>query len=202
MVPALDCVPGGQLVLFVAAPAQPHPQKCERTQHDHRSRSTGWVVIEHAWISLRRRASEMKRGLTVRMVLASGLLAIIIGGAFATRLVAITDLRQANDHQRDTREELVAAEALESVVIDLETGLRGFVITGKDRFLDPATTARASFPEKLKALEQLAAEDPEDRVAREEVRRIGQAARLYIREYALPLTRAVRRNDPSARSVE
>jgi signal transduction histidine kinase len=141
----------------------------------------------------------MKRGLTVRMVLASGLLAIIIGGAFAALLVAITDLREANDQRRDTREELVAAEALESVIIDLETGLRGFVITGEDRFLDPATTARASFPETLNALEELAAEDP---VALEQVRRIGQAARRYIREYAVPLIRAVRRNDATARSVE
>lgn len=133
------------------------------------------------------------------MVLASGLLAIIIGGAFAALLFAITDLREATDQRRDTREELVAAEALESVIIDLETGLRGFVITGEDRFLDPATTARAAFPGTLNALEELAVEDP---VAVAQVGRIAQAARRYIREYAQPLAAAVRRNDPAARSVE
>jgi signal transduction histidine kinase len=141
----------------------------------------------------------VRRGLTGRMVVASGLLAILVGAAFAALLVAITNFRAATDMRRDTREELVAAEAFEKLVIDLETGLRGFVITREERFLEPWNDARAALPQTAGALERLASDEPVE-LAR--VRRIVQAAKSYVRQYALPLVEAVRRGDPSARSVE
>ncbi|MCW2765199.1 MAG: Histidine kinase [Nocardioides sp.] len=133
------------------------------------------------------------------MVVASGLLAILVGTAFAALLVAITNFRAATDHRRDTREELVAAEALEKLVIDLETGLRGFVITREERFLEPWTAARAALPEAVGTLERLASDNSLE-LAR--VRRIVQAVTAYVQQYAVPLVAAVRRNDAFAHSVE
>jgi signal transduction histidine kinase len=133
------------------------------------------------------------------MVVASGLLALIVGGAFAAVLLTITDLRGTTDLRRQTREALVAADTLEKYVIDLETGLRGFVITRDESFLQPSNDARAALPGSARALERLAADEP---VQLARVRRIVRAMNSYIREYALPLVGAVRRNDPSVRSVE
>ena len=141
----------------------------------------------------------MRRGLTGRMVVASGLLAVIVGGAFAAVLVAITELRGTTDLRRQTREELVAADTLEKQVIDLETGLRGFVITRDESFLEPSNVARAALPRSARELERLAADEP---VQLARVRRIVRALNAYIQDYALPLVRDVRRNDPSVRSVE
>jgi signal transduction histidine kinase len=141
----------------------------------------------------------MRRGLTGRMVVAGGVLAILVGAAFAVLLVAITNFSRATDQRRDTREELVAAEALQKLVIDFETGLRGFVITRDERFLEPFNGARAALPEASRALVTLASDGP---VEAARVRRIVQAAKAYLRQYALPLVAAVRRNDASARSVE
>ena len=55
----------------------------------------------------------MRRGLTGRMVVASGLLAIIVGGAFAVVILTSTDVRGTTELRRETRETLVAAETLE-----------------------------------------------------------------------------------------
>jgi signal transduction histidine kinase len=133
------------------------------------------------------------------MVVASGLLAIVVGGAFAVVLLTSTDLRGTTDLRRQTREELVAADTLEKQVIDLETGLRGFIITRDESFLDPAKAARAALPRTARELERLAADEPVQ-IAR--VRRIVRALNAYLQQYALPLVAAVRRNDPSVRSVQ
>src|SRR4051794_35331972 len=104
----------------------------------------------------------MNRGLTGRMVVASALLAVVVGAAFALLLVAITSLRDSTDLGRETQEELAGTDAVEHVVIDLETGLRGFVITREARFLEPWSAARAGLPAAAARLERLAAADPVD----------------------------------------
>jgi CHASE3 domain sensor protein len=144
------------------------------------------------------READVKGGLTRRMVVASGLLALIVAAAFVLVFFAITNLRETTDLRRRTREAQDAADVLATLVINLETGLRGFVITGAERFLQPWNHARSAFPKQAATLERLVADDP-GQLSR--VRRIVQAATSYIEEYSLPLIDAVRRNDPSARSV-
>ena len=139
----------------------------------------------------------MRRGLSRRMLVASGLLAIVVIASSVVLLLAITNLRESTNLRRETREGLVAADELQIVVLNLETGLRGFVITGEERFLEPWKDARAAFPEAAAALDGLAADDPLQ-LAR--ARRISEDGASYIREYAVPLIDAVRRNDASARS--
>jgi len=141
----------------------------------------------------------MGHGLTGRMVVASGLLAIIVGGAFAVVILTGTDLRGTTELRRETRETLVAADTLEKQVVDIETGLRGFVITRDESFLEPSNEARAALPRTARELERLVADEP---VERARVRRIVRALNEYVRQDALPLVAAVRRNDPSVRSVE
>jgi signal transduction histidine kinase len=140
----------------------------------------------------------MRPGLTGRMVLASGVVALLVSGAFVVLLLAIDNLRESADETQDAREELTAADRLEKLVIDLETGLRGFVITRQGRFLDPWNEARAAFPRQAGMLERLVADDP-GHLRR--VRRITQEVRSYIRDYATPLVAAARRGEASARSV-
>jgi signal transduction histidine kinase len=133
------------------------------------------------------------------MVVASIVLALIVGGAFAIVLVFITELRATTEQRRQTRDFLVAADRLEKNVIDLETGLRGFVITRDESFLEPTNAARAALPGDARALQRSAADVPTERAR---VARIVRALDRYREEYALPLVDAVRRGDASARSVE
>jgi signal transduction histidine kinase/CHASE3 domain sensor protein len=132
------------------------------------------------------------------MALASGLVTVVVSAAFVLLLLAIDDLRAATDRTRDAREELKAADKLEMLVIDLETGLRGFVITRDERFLEPFDDARAALPAQARRLESLVPDDP---VQRRRVRRIVEDIRSYVGEYAVPLVNAVRRDEAGAGSV-
>jgi signal transduction histidine kinase/HAMP domain-containing protein len=142
--------------------------------------------------------SVLPGGLTRRLIAASGLLALIVGGAFVVLLLAIGDLRDAGRRTDHSQEVLIAANELERLLLDLETGERGFILTHQERFLEPWTAARARFPRRAAALLTLVADDP---VAQRRAARIAQDERAYIDEYSVPLVRAARRRDPSVRSV-
>ena len=138
-------------------------------------------------------------GLTGRMMLASAVLMVVLGAAFAVLLLAISDLRDSARVARETRDELTAVDGLEKLVLDLETGLRGFVITREGRFLAPWNQAREVLPERGAALERLADGDPEQ-VRR--ARAITPAVTSYIENYGLPVIAAARRGEQSASSLE
>jgi signal transduction histidine kinase len=131
------------------------------------------------------------------MVVASGLLALVVGATFLVLFFSIGDLRDAARDSRHSQEVLAAANRLERLVVDLETGQRGFLITHEERFLEPWATARAAFPDASSQLNRLAAVPGQDRRARQ----ITEAVASYIRDYSVPLVAAARRNDPSQTTV-
>lgn len=135
--------------------------------------------------------------LSFRLLLASAVLAIIIGVTFGLLIAAIEDLREAGSLAEHSRAELSAADGIGELVIDLETGARGFVITDQERFLQPWYAAHRNFPEQATRFERLVTE-PEQAVR---ARRIVGEARSYMRDYSVPLVRAVRRGSPYPGSV-
>jgi signal transduction histidine kinase len=136
-------------------------------------------------------------GLTRRMVVASGLLALVVSAAFAVLLVSVQDLRTSQRLALHSEEVLAAANQLERLVIDVETGQRGFVITGQERFLDPWRDAQRALPGASRRLEQLTADDTQH----DQAILIGQAAAAYVRDYSVPLVAAARRDPGSAQTV-
>jgi CHASE3 domain sensor protein len=57
-----------------------------------------------------------------RVVIASGLLLLMVGAAFAVLLFAVADLRTSERRVQDSREVFATANQLERLVVDLETG--------------------------------------------------------------------------------
>ena len=139
----------------------------------------------------------MPGGLTRRVVVASAVLVVLIGGAFAVLLVALESMRDSGALARHSRVELSAANRLEKLVVDVETGQRGFVITHEPRFLAPWRVARSAFPVAGRRLLSLAA----DRGDYAQVSRLVHTVRSYMRSYSLPLVAAARRGDPDVKSV-
>jgi signal transduction histidine kinase len=131
------------------------------------------------------------------MVVASSLLALVVGAAFGVLILTITDLRDTARDSRHSQEVVVAANRLERLVVDLETGKRGFIITDEERFLGPWAAARKAFPDASRELNRLAAVPAQDSRARQ----ITEAVASYIRDYSVPLVAAARRGDTSVRSV-
>lgn len=139
----------------------------------------------------------MSRGLTLRTILASALLALAVGSAFTVLLVAVIDQREARSQALRSRSQLASADALLTLLIDLETSQRGFVITRQERFLEPWRAARTALPGKAWALARAA----RDRAQAARARAMARAVTSYIRDYSVPLVTAARRGDASARSV-
>jgi signal transduction histidine kinase len=132
------------------------------------------------------------------MLIASGLLALVIGAAFAVLLSSVADLRASERLARQSEEVLEVANLLERLVVDLETAQRGFVITGQERFLQPWRRAQAAFPQEAATLERLVGNDPE---RAERARRIAQSTTSYLRDYAIPLVDTARRDPAAARTA-
>jgi signal transduction histidine kinase len=132
------------------------------------------------------------------MLIASGLLALLIGTAFAVLLSSVADLRASERRARRSEEVLVVANRLERLVVDLEAAQRGFVITDQERFLEPWQDARTALPGEGGTLERLVADSP---AQQEQARRIVEATRSYLRDYSVPLVTAARRDPAAARTV-
>ena len=137
---------------------------------------------------------DLRGGLTVRTMIASGLFAVMIGAAFAVLLSSVTDLRAMEHRAQQSEDVLVATNRLERLVVDLETGQRGYLLTGPEEFLQPWQQARAAFPQQATALENLVAGSAEQHARAE---RIDQAGTSYLKDYSEPLIAAAQRDRSS-----
>jgi signal transduction histidine kinase len=126
------------------------------------------------------------------------MLALVVAGVFAFLLHALEAARDSADLARHSQSVLATTSQLERFVIDLETGQRGFVITGEERFLDPWKAAQAAIPEVSRELNRLTIVPAQNGRARE----LTDAVASYIADYSVPLVDAARRGDASARSGE
>jgi signal transduction histidine kinase len=122
----------------------------------------------------------------------------MVGAAFGLLLSSAAELRGLQQRAHQAEQVLVEANLLERLVIDIETGLRGFIITGQEKLLQPWQTARAAIPAQVSKLEQLAGGSG-DQLAT--ARRINQAIASYIDDYSVPLIDTTRRNPAAARTI-
>ncbi len=142
----------------------------------------------------RRRA---RRGLVRRTVVASGLLALLIGLAFAALLWSIVDLGDSVGDAEHSQAVLTQASRVEGLVLDLETGQRGYVITRQNQFLEPWETARTTLPGQAGDLVRMSSTPAQKALAQ----RIALASDSLINDYSVPLVDKARRGDPYASSV-
>ncbi len=124
-----------------------------------------------------------------RILLASVVLSLLVSAAFVTLILAINALRDATEREARSGDVTTATLRLEKLVVDLETGLRGLVLTGNGRFLQPYTVARVELPGRLSEFEELVEPNTlQDRRAR----RLAGLIREYVRDYLAPLVAIAR----------
>jgi signal transduction histidine kinase/CHASE3 domain sensor protein len=97
-------------------------------------------------------APEHPRSLTRQLVAAGLLFALLQVVIFALLIGAVRSADDANRRTDDILGAVQTASDLEKGVIDCETGMRGFVITGRSEFLDPLNAARAGIPDQERTL--------------------------------------------------
>ena len=124
-----------------------------------------------------------------RILLASVVLSLLVSAAFVALILAINALRHANEREARASDVTAATLRLEKLVVDLETGLRGLVLTGNERFLQPYVTARAELPRRLAEFERL---EERNTVQNRRAERLALLIREYVRDYLTPLVAIAR----------
>jgi PAS domain S-box-containing protein len=100
-------------------------------------------------------------GLTARLVALCALLLAISAGGFALLLSAARDLNRADDGLRRSLERIGAEDEMLRLVVDLETGIRGYVVNGDPVFLEPYRRGQAALPGEERRLEAMTAGEPQ-----------------------------------------
>jgi PAS domain S-box-containing protein len=120
--------------------------------------------------------------------LATLLFALALGAVFAVLLHTVDVSSTRETQARHSADVLEAARGIEGSVIDLETGLRGYIITGQTQYLQPYTRARATQPARLRALQTLVHDKPSQAGLS---RQLGVELNAYVNDYAVPIIAAV-----------
>jgi signal transduction histidine kinase len=139
-------------------------------------------------------SDHLPRSLSGRLMAGSAVLALLVVAAFGVLVYAVTTLDDATKRERHAKAVTAETLQLERLVLDLDTGLRGFVLSGKKDLLAPWTSARAALPEQKRAFLALASKTSEERRrAKELVTAIDQ----YVADYAVPVV-DIARTSPAA----
>ena len=131
-------------------------------------------------------------------MLLSAAVAVLLGTALIILIFAVTGQRDAARVAFRSQEALTAGSQLESSLISIENGLRGFVASGRERFLTPAREALDQYPRELRELTRLVSEDP---MQQAQVRAIGTQIDDYVLLWARPLIALARERLADAQSV-
>ncbi len=87
------------------------------------------------------------------------------------------------DRIEDSDEAIAQSNLIGRLIIDEESGLRGYVATGDDRFLEPYKNAVSAFPGSLKYLDERNLDDDE----KKQIARLVADHEIWLESFAAPL---------------
>ena len=139
----------------------------------------------------------MRRGLNRQILLAVVAVGAMTATVFAVLVWSIRDYRGATGTIRTSDQSISRVQEIEKLVLDLETGHRGYVITGNPDFLEPWSRARIVLPAAVRSFAAIEEAQDDGDAARE----IEEDALAYLREYSEPIV-ALARKDRQAAATE
>jgi len=98
--------------------------------------------------------------LRTRLLLGFGLVFAMMIGIAVTTYRGTTSQMAASDYVRHTHEVIAHGHLLEKELVDMETGQRGFLITGVDTFLEPLESGRDAYETTLEETKILVSDNP------------------------------------------
>jgi two-component system sensor histidine kinase/response regulator len=111
------------------------------------------------------------------------IVAALVAVVFVVQLIALVSLRDDTQSGSRTTDLLTASYNTEISLLDMETGLRGYLLTQRTPFLAPYRSARAAIGTDLARLRSLASGASEMR----RVMMISSQINSYVKDYAVPL---------------
>jgi signal transduction histidine kinase len=119
-----------------------------------------------------------------RMVAASAVLALVVGGVFIALILALSDLHEAREQEARSKEVTASAFRLQSLVLDVESATRGYVLSRQKGFLRNYSTAMRQLPGSLEDFASVTRREPGQR---EQATTLRVLIGLYREEYAGPV---------------
>jgi signal transduction histidine kinase len=144
--------------------------------------------------AIRRLSRRESRSIVSRTIAASVILAALVAASFVVLLLALRTLRDTNEEESRSKDVTASTLRLEKLVLDLDTGLNGFVLTGNPRLLDTWRKALRDIPPEIKSLERLSGDDP---ALGRQAQRLTTAVQGYVDDYSVPVAR-IAQIDPNA----
>jgi signal transduction histidine kinase len=138
-----------------------------------------------------------RSGLAARIGVSAFVVGVGLAVVFGVMFLAITGLRHRSLEARHSQQVIAKAHQLETLVVDLETGVRGFAITHDQTYLAPWTRARALYPKAIKSLVALTKDTKQHALALS----IQRSINGYLENYSVPLVGFMRRNPDLARPI-
>jgi signal transduction histidine kinase len=135
----------------------------------------------------------MRLGLTGRIVIAGATIVLFLTIEFALVVHSFRSVRHSTRSEQMAERTVVAGVRAEKLVLDLETGSRGYVITREPRFLQPWRQAQRELPVQAALLRHLA---PAPWTAR-----FDRAWRSYVDDWSKPLVRLAATDPSRARAL-
>jgi signal transduction histidine kinase len=144
------------------------------------------------------RRSWRSSGLVARIAFSAIAVALGLAIVFAVLLLAIVSLHQRSLEARNSQQVIATANRLQTFVIDLETGTRGFALTRQERYLDPWRVAQDRYPGAIATLLELTRESG---LQHRRALAIRKEIQVYFNDYSVPLVEFLRRNPAEAPDV-
>jgi signal transduction histidine kinase len=139
-----------------------------------------------------------RSGLVTRIALSAFAVGVGLAVVFLVLFLAITGLRQRSLDARHSQQVIATANELQTRVIDLETGVRGFVLTGDESYLSPWRQAQKRYPGAMTKLLSLTKDDLGQQ---QRALSIKHAIDNYLESYSKPLVLFIQRNPRLAREI-
>lgn len=140
----------------------------------------------------------LRTPITTRVLLLSATASVLVGAVLVVLIVAVTAQRNAARSAFRSQEALAAGNQLEKSLLTIENGVRGYVASRREKFLDPANEALGSYPGEVRRLLSLVDDDPGQQARAKD---IGAEIDDYVMLWARPLIGLARTRPAQARSV-
>jgi len=122
--------------------------------------------------------------LVTQITAAAVVVAAVVAIAFIVAIATTLDLRRSTSRETHSKDVVAATLTAQNLVVDLETGVRGYVLSRNRQFLEPWRTASAQWPAASGHLERLV---KGDQVETQQAHTVAELVSSYQTDYAQPV---------------
>ena len=146
-------------------------------------------------------APTLNFGIGTRLYLGFGLIVAILLVLITVAYSNFSKLNQANGWNVHTYEVLAASQEMLESLINMETGERGFALTGATASLEPYNAGKASFQKDIAKVKSLTADNDKQQARLKTLEELEQQWRAAAAEPAIALRRAANADSSKMQAV-